>query len=117
MMDEEVETLGYTNPIPLLESRLALEDLRRVTVEVARDGFSCSGCPVEQVLSSALWVINAQIIGDNGTMSDLLYESLQAVDSTFPEGRGDSARQRKSRCGRCVVTLLAEAIRVMEATR
>jgi hypothetical protein len=66
------------------------------------------------VLACALWIVNAQILGDTGPMSDLLYDSLVAVDPTFPSDRGDAARQRKSRCGRCVVSLLRRAIESME---
>ena len=117
LMDGEGEIVAENRTIPLAESRLALEDLRRTVVTIARDGVSCAGCPADVVLASALWVINAQIQGDNGTLSEMLYESLQAVDTAFPENRGDAARQRKSRCGRCVVALLRSAIEVMEAKR
>ncbi len=100
--------------LPLVESRVSLEELRRVAVGLARDGTPCGGCPDDVVVASALWIINAQIIGDSGSLSDLLYESLTAVDPMFPSDRGDAARQRKSRCGRCVVSLLKRAIETME---
>jgi hypothetical protein len=48
-------------------------------------------------------------IGDRGSISDLMYEVLQEVDDDFPEERSEAARQRKSRCSRCVLSLLRDA--------
>lgn len=113
-IDNDAEGGAGLDSLPLVESRVSLEELRRVVVGLARDGTPCGGCPDDVVLASALWIINAQIIGDSGSLSDLLYESLTVVDPMFPSDRGDAARQRKSRCGRCVVSLLKRAIETME---
>jgi hypothetical protein len=39
----------------------------------------------------------------------LVYEVLLEVDDDFPEERTDAARQRKSRCSRCIFELLHDA--------
>jgi hypothetical protein len=38
-----------------------------------------------------------------------MYEALQEVDDDFPNEKSDAARQRKSRCTRCVLNLLRDA--------
>jgi hypothetical protein len=48
-------------------------------------------------------------IGDQASISDLMYEVLREVDDDFPEERTDAARQRKSRCSRCIFELLHDA--------
>lgn len=113
-MDDDTEGGSALDSLPLAESRISLEELRRVVVGIARDGAPCGGCSDDVVLASALWIINAQILGDPGSLSDLLYDSLMAIDPMFPPDRGEAARQRKSRCGRCVVLLLKRAIETME---
>ena len=114
LIDEFAEGRNGLDALPLAESRITLEELRRVMVRLAREDAPCGGCPNDVVLACALWIVNAQILGDTGPISDLLYDSLIAVDPTFPSDRGDAARQRKSRCGRCVVSLLRRAIESME---
>lgn len=111
---DEMDIVDGPGFLPNAESRISLEELRRVVVVLAREGASCGGCPNEVVLAAAMWLINAQILGDTGSLSELLYDSLSAVDPTFPTDRGEASRQRKSRCGRCVIALLKEAIETME---
>jgi hypothetical protein len=94
--------------------RWALEELRRVVVVLAREGRSCNGCPTEVVVAAALHIINSQMVGDVGSMSDLMYDALEAIDVDFPGGKSDAARQRKMRCGRCVVSLIKQAMEVIE---
>lgn len=110
----DIQPVAFTT---LSEGKLALEDLRRLVVQLARDGASCSGCPDEVVLATALYVINSQLIGESVGLSDLLYEALEAVDPDFPGGRGDAARQRKKRCGDCVLRLLRRAVELSGEVR
>jgi len=114
-VNDEMSDIGSDDAnLAMHAGRWALEEMRRVVVTLSREGHPCSGCPPEVVLAAALQIINSQLMGDSASISDLMYEALEAVDTGFPGGKSDAARQRKMRCGRCVVGLLRRAVEVIE---
>ena len=114
-MNDEMSDIGSDDAnLAMRAGRWALEEMRRVVVTLSREGHPCSGCPPEVVLAASLQIINSQMMGDSASISDLMYEALEAVDTDFPGGKSDAARQRKMRCGRCVLGLLRRAVEVIE---
>ena len=92
-----------------VDDSVTLDRWRRAVINHARHDLSCSGCPSDVVFASALKLLAMLQIGDQGSISDLMYEALQEVDDDFPHEKSDAARQRKSRCTRCVLNLLRDA--------
>lgn len=92
-----------------VDDSLTFDRWRRALIAHARNDLQCSGCPSDVVFAAALKMLAMMQIGDRGSISDLMYEVLQEVDDDFPEDRSEAARQRKSRCSRCVLGLLRDA--------
>lgn len=99
----EPEALDTVN---MVFTSILIDQWRRTLVSVARSSHSCSGCSEGTVLAAALRILNSFALGDRGSMRDLLYEALVEVDDRMGGERDAATRQRKSRCGRCVVSLL-----------
>ena len=104
--DEQIDESTILDSINGLVSSVELDLWRRTILAVARSGSRCSGCQDDVVVAAALRVLNSLGMGDRGSMGELLYEALAEVDDRRSDDRSPAARQRKSRCGRCVVELL-----------
>lgn len=94
------------------ESRLLLEQLL-VTVahRAERDAEPCPGCPDRVVAAAALEMIHLVLAGhDGGERGRTWWDQMQHLALERVDGgavRSDAAaNQRKSRCGRCIDTLL-----------
>ena len=92
-----------------VDDSLTIDRWRRAVVAHARHDMNCSGCPSDVVFAAAIKLLAMLQIGDQGSISDLMYEVLQEVDDDFPADKSDAARQRKSRCSKCVLNLLRDA--------
>lgn len=108
MDDHTVDPLEVDH-ISKIDDAITIDRWRRSVIAHARHDFHCSGCPNDVVFAAALKLLAMMQIGDKGTISDLMYEVLRDVDDDFPEDRSEAARQRKSRCSRCVLALLRDA--------
>jgi DNA-directed RNA polymerase specialized sigma24 family protein len=95
---------------------LALQLRASVARRAEHNAERCHGCDQSIVLAVALYVCNAagasnEVVEDH--LDDLIYQGLKVNDPTTFAGHADSAtaaqRQKKSRCGRCIKTLLRNA--------
>lgn len=94
--------------------RMMVEQLLHVVARLGAQHRSCDGCPQAVVVATALEVIHMVLGGDDGGtrgrdwMDQIIHAALARVDQTERTDRAWD--KRKSRCGRCVVELLAEAM-------
>ena len=109
VMDDQIFDSKVLEHIRQVDDSVTIDRWRRAVINHARHDLSCSGCPSDVVFAAALKLLAMLQIGDQGSISDLMYEALQEVDDDFPEEKSDAARQRKSRCTRCVLNLLRDA--------
>lgn len=109
LMDDHIIDPTEIDHISKVDDTVIFDRWRRSVIAHARHDFQCSGCPNDVVFAAALKLLAMMQIGDKGTISDLMYEVLRDVDDDFPEERSEAARQRKSRCSRCVLALLRDA--------
>lgn len=109
VMDDQHIDPKVLEQMRLVDDSVTLDRWRRAVINYARHDLSCSGCPSDVVFAAALKLLAMLQIGDQGSISDLMYEALQEVDDDFPNEKSDAARQRKSRCTRCVLNLLRDA--------
>ena len=108
VMDDELLDPAVLEQMRQVDDSVTIERWRRSVVIHARHDLNCSGCPHDVVFAAALKLLALMQIGDQGSISDLMYEVLQDIDDDFPAEKSDAARQRKSRCTRCVLNLLRE---------
>ena len=108
-MDDQYLDPKVLEHMSQVDDSVTLDRWRRAVINHARHDLSCSGCPSDVVFAAALKLLAMLQIGDQGSISDLMYEALQEVDDDFPHEKSDAARQRKSRCTRCVLNLLRDA--------
>ena len=109
MMDDQILDPAVLEHMRQVDDSVTIERWRRSVVAHARHDLNCSGCPNDVVFAAALRLLALMQIGDQGSISDLMYEVLQDIDDDFPADKSDAARQRKSRCTRCVLNLLRDA--------
>ena len=109
VMDDQLLDPAVLEQMRQVDDSVTIERWRRSVVIHARHDLNCSGCPHDVVFAAALKLLALMQIGDQGSISDLMYEVLQDIDDDFPAEKSDAARQRKSRCTRCVLNLLREA--------
>ena len=109
VMDDELLDPAVLEQMRQVDDSVTIERWRRSVVIHARHDLNCSGCPHDVVFAAALKLLALMQIGDQGSISDLMYEVLQDIDDDFPAEKSDAARQRKSRCTRCVLNLLRDA--------
>lgn len=109
--DDQIDEPALLESINGFVSAVELDQWRRTVLAISRSGSTCSGCDEEVVVAAALRVLNSLGMGDRASMSELLYEALAEVDDRRSDDRSPAARQRKSRCGRCVVELLRATAR------
>lgn len=109
VMDDQLLDPAVIQQMRQVDDSVTIERWRRSVVTHARHDLNCSGCPNDVVFAAALKLLALMQIGDQGSISDLMYEVLQEVDDDFPSEKTDAARQRKSRCTRCVLNLLRDA--------
>ncbi len=95
---------------------LALQLRASVARRAEHNAERCHGCNQSIVLAVALYVCNAagashETVEDH--LDDLIYQGLQVNDPATFGGHTGSAtaaqRQKKSRCGRCITSLLQNA--------
>ena len=109
VMDDQIHDPAVFEEMRKVDDSVMIERWRRAVVSHARQDLHCSGCPNDVVFAAALRLLAMIQIGDQASISDLVYEVLREVDDDFPEERTDAARQRKSRCSRCILELLHDA--------
>ena len=109
VMDDQLLDPAVLEQMRQVDDSVTIERWRRSVVIHARHDLNCSGCPHDVVFAAALKLLALMQIGDQGSISDLMYEVLQDIDDDFPAEKSDAARQRKSRCTRCVLNLLRDA--------
>lgn len=109
VMDDQLLDPAVLEQMSQVDDSVTIERWRRSVVTHARHDLNCSGCPNDVVFAAALKLLALMQIGDQGSISDLMYEVLQDIDDDFPAEKSDAARQRKSRCTRCVLNLLRDA--------
>lgn len=105
------EELGHIDT-----KHLALQLRASVARRAEHHAERCHGCDQSIVLAVALYVCNAagasnETVEDH--LDDLIYQGLQVNDpATFGDHAGSATaaqRQKKSRCGRCIRSLLQNA--------
>jgi DNA-directed RNA polymerase specialized sigma24 family protein len=113
---ELVLTTGDDGPETRVVDRVLLEQLIEVLGRRAAAPPSCAGCPGAVVIATALEVVHMVLAGDEGGdrgrawIDRLIHTALERTDAHVPAS--DRAQsQRKSRCGRCVVDVLSDALR------
>jgi len=109
VMDDQQLDPTVLQHMKQVDDSVSFDRWRRAVVAHARHDLNCSGCPSDVVFAAALKLLAMLQIGDQGSISDLMYEVLQEVDDDFPSDKSEAARQRKSRCSRCVLNLLRDA--------
>ena len=109
VMDDQLHDPAVFEEMRKVDDSVMIERWRRAVVSHARQDLHCSGCPNDVVFAAALRLLAMIQIGDQASISDLVYEALREVDDDFPEERTDAARQRKSRCTRCILEILRNA--------
>lgn len=103
--DDDVDPASL-DAVNALFTSVMVDQWRRTLMSVVRAGHTCSGCSDDVVVATALRILNSFAMGDRGSMRDLLYEAMAEADDRMRDDRDAATRQRKSRCGRCVVALL-----------
>ena len=109
VMDDHTQDPAVFEEMRKIDDSVMIDRWRRAVISHARHDLHCSGCPNDVVFAAALRLLAMIQIGDQASISDLVYEALREVDDDFPEERTDAARQRKSRCSRCILELLRDA--------
>lgn len=116
-MDESViSTLD--GDFSLVEQRVMLHGLIEVLGRTRADDLECPGCPREVVVATALEVVHLVLVGHDGEsigrtwMDRLMHTALDHVINAN-ELSYDARNQRKSRCGRCVESLLSRSYTVL----
>ena len=109
VMDDQLHDPAVFEEMRKVDDSVMIERWRRAVISHARQDLHCSGCPNDVVFAAALRLLAMIQIGDQASISDLVYEALREVDDDFPEERTDAARQRKSRCSRCILEMLRNA--------
>lgn len=96
--------------------QLALQLRAAVAHRTQQSDERCHGCGQNIVFAVALYVCNAAGASNDaveGHLDDLIYRGLQVNDPATFDANSDAAtdaqRQKKSRCGRCIKTLLRGA--------
>ena len=102
----EVDFPAEVDVVGGLVGDLMLEQWKTALVETGKGDYGCTGCPSEVVVGVALRILDDLVSGDRGSLRDLTYEALADIDERSRDDRSAASRQRKSRCGRCVVSLL-----------
>lgn len=105
-------------PHATTEGKLLIEQLVFAVGRRARHEATCPGCDHQLVATAALELLHLLLIDHDGSMSGnsildrLLYEALDRV--TLDKSVNDDARrQRKGRCGKCIVTLIEASLHDM----
>lgn len=110
-LPSDLETLGDIDT-----KHLALQLRAAVATRTEQKLERCHGCNDNIVFAVALYVCNAagasnEVVEDH--LDDLIYRGLRVADpATFAASTDiatDAQRQKKSRCGRCIKTLLRKA--------
>ena len=109
IIDDDVVDYLKLDWVQLSNSSILIDHWRNAVVSVARAGTGCSGCSEDIVLAASLRLLTLHQLGEQGSINELLYESLIASDCEFPTDRSEAARKRKSRCSKCVFDLLKTA--------
>lgn len=97
------------------DQRLVVEDLLESVIERAGEGTRCRGCPVDVVVATAITLIHMVLNDEPGAergrqwIDQMLYAALERSNPSATIV-GAAGEQRKSRCGRCVMALLRDAI-------
>lgn len=108
---------GYV-PQTTIEGKLIIEQLVFAVGRRARHSITCSGCDDQLVATAALELLHLLLIEHDGSQSGssildrLLYEALDRVthDKSVTD---DARRQRKGRCGKCIVALIEASLQDM----
>lgn len=105
-------------PHATIEGKLLIEHLVFAVGRRARHAATCPGCDHQLVATAALELLHLLLIEHDGSQSGnsildrLLYEALDRVthDKSVTD---DARRQRKGRCGKCIVTLIEASLQDM----
>ena len=95
--------------------RIMVEQLLHLVAHRGTAGITCEGCPATVVVATALEVLHMVLAGDDGGdrgrdwFDRIVHTALARVDEVERNERAQD--QRKSRCGRCVIDVLANAMR------
>lgn len=112
---------GHT-PHSTSDGKLLIEQLLFAVGRRARHGVQCSGCHDEVVIAASLELLHLLLIEHDGSMSGntlldrLLYEALDRVTLEHSLAE-DARRQRKARCGKCIVAMIESGLRDMGVER
>lgn len=94
--------------------RVMVEQLLHLVAHRGTSGITCDGCPATVVVATALEVLHMVLAGDDGGdrgrdwFDRIVHTALSRVDEAERNERAQD--QRKSRCGRCVIDVLAAAM-------
>jgi hypothetical protein len=99
-----------------VDGKLLIEQLLFAVGRRARLGVHCPGCHDELVVAASLELLHLLLLDHDGSSSGntildrLLYEALDRVahDHSVAE---DARRQRKARCGKCIVSMIESGLR------
>lgn len=114
-LPELVLTTGDDGHETRVVDRVLLEQLIEVIGRRAVTPPTCAGCPGTVVVATALEVVHMVLAGDEGGdrgrawIDRLIHTALERTDGhSAASDRAQS--QRKSRCGRCVIEVLSDAL-------
>jgi len=102
-------------PQATVEGKLLIEQLVFAVGRRVRHQPSCPGCDDKLVATAALELLHLLLIEHGGSQSGsslldrLLYEALDRVAHSKSLSE-DARRQRKGRCGRCIVALIESSL-------
>jgi hypothetical protein len=108
-MDDQIHDPAVFEEMRKVDDSVMIDRWRHSVISHARQDLHCSGCPNDVVFAASLRLLAMIQIGERASISDLVYEALREVDEDFPDERTDAARQRKSRCSRCILEMLRNA--------
>jgi DNA-directed RNA polymerase specialized sigma24 family protein len=113
---ELVLTTGDDGHETRVVDRVLLEQLIEVIGRRAATPPGCVGCPGTVVVATALEVVHMVLAGDEGGdrgrawIDRLIHTALERTDGHAAASERAQS-QRKSRCGRCVIEVLSDAMR------